>query len=121
MGFLFSIDEFINYCNKLKKVDFDSLIGTDFDTVDGKLFVKAYIPEQKSFENISKDVKRNKKLIAFNRIIPGEFMFHYDTSPLNRCINRINPDDIVTISLKLHGISLIISNAKVIIPRFIKS
>ena len=36
-------------------------------------------------------------------MIPGQFSFHYDTAPLNKNMYRIEPDDKVTISVKLHG------------------
>ena len=53
---------------------------------------------------------RNKKLKKFNKIIPGTFFFHYDTAPLNRNIDKINPTDVITITEKLDGTSFILAD-----------
>ena len=118
MGYLFGFDELKNWCPKLTENDILP-VGSDFDTVNGELFIKAYIPPIKEYPvRLSKDQKRNKKLAKFDRIIPGEFSFHYDTSQLNREMYRIKPDDMVTISVKLHGTSFIMGNVKTKKPRW---
>ena len=78
MGYLFGFDELKNWCPKLTENDILP-VGSDFDTVNGELFIKAYVPPIKEYPvRLSKDQKRNKKLAKFDRIIPGEFSFHYD-------------------------------------------
>lgn len=110
-GFLFSKTCMEKYCPKIKEVDLNAHIGEDFDTVNGNLFIKAYIPEVKNAPRQPglRSNKQNKKLKRFDRLIEGEFVFHYDTSPLNKNITRLNPDDKVVISSKLHGTSFITS------------
>lgn len=120
-GYIFGIDALINYCPDVANINFEELIDQDFDTVNGELFVKAYMPRIKAYErkqSNSKDRRRNKRIKKFDRMIPGQFSFHYDTQQLNRCMHKIQPDDIVTISLKLHGTSFIISNCKVLCPKY---
>lgn len=98
LGYLFSIAELQKVYPKLEITDIR--IGESFDTINGELFVKAYCPPIK----INSVRKPHEKLVKkFSCIIPEYFHFHYDTSPLNQNINRIKPDDIITISLKLHG------------------
>lgn len=118
MGVLFGIDAFKNWCPNLE-ADLSELEGTDFDTVNDVLFVKAYVPKMKEVQQRAPgDARRNKRLKQFNRMVPGQFSFHYDTQLFERSISRFNPDTMVTISNKLHGTSFIIGNIQVLAPRF---
>jgi len=119
MGFLFEPKLLINWCPLLKDFDFSSMIDQDFDTVNKELFVQAYIPPiPESPHRASGEGKRNKHLAKFDRMIPGQFSFHYDTAQLERNIHRLNPDDWVTISVKLHGTSLIVGNILTKAPKW---
>lgn len=115
-GFLFSVDAMAKYCPEIKDVDLESLIDNpsgiyDFDTVNGKLFIKVYmLPEKEPHHTGTGMTKKEKKLLRYNRIIPGEFKFHYDTQQLNKNMYAIKPTDVVTITNKIHGSSLIIGN-----------
>lgn len=116
MGYLFSIDELVKYNSKVKDVNLEELVGEDFDTVDGELFVKAYVPFVPEQRKRSKAEKRNKNIERFDRMIKGEFSYHYDTDPLAKNINKIHPTDCVSISYKLHGTSLICGKIHVKTP-----
>ena len=109
MGYLFSIDELAKWCPEVKDVYLPDLVGEDFDTVNGIEFIKAYVPfvPQRSNKGDGKSIdrKRNKKIEKFDRMIKGEFSFHYSSDPLPKCINRIKPNDMVSISVKCHGTS----------------
>lgn len=103
-GFLFEIESMAKFAPGIKDVNLEDYLNKDFDTVDGELFVKAYVPPVKP-ENVrkSKDAKRTKKLSRFDRMIDGEFFYHYDTNPLQKCVGLMDPDKPVTISVKVHG------------------
>lgn len=103
MGYLFSLDELAKYNPNVKDVNLSDLVGEDFDTIEDKLFIKAYVPFVPERRQASKVEKRNKKIEQFDRMVKGEFSFHYDTSPLPKCIGRLKPSDVVTITSKLHG------------------
>ena len=92
-------------------------VEEDFDTVNDVLFVKAYVPAVKEPRNAKKG-RYEKRVKKFNRMIPGQFAFHYDTQQLNRCMNRIKPSDSVSITVKEHGTSAIFGNVKVKMPRW---
>ena len=118
MGILLSVDSLKTWCPMLD-VDFDSLVGYDFDTLNGELMVKAYVPKVKQRpERTSKDGRRNKKLLKYDRLIPGQFSFHYDTNLFEKNVHRFKPEDIVTITNKLHGTSYIIGNVLVNKPKW---
>lgn len=116
-GYLFSIDELAKYNSKVKDVNLEEMLNEDFDTVDGEIFVKAYIPPmpQQSRRKTHSE-KRNKKIERFNRMIKGEFLFHYDTDPLKKNISKISPEDVVTLSVKVHGTSACFANVHVKYP-----
>ena len=120
MGYLFSIDELAKWCPEVKDVYLPDLVGEDFDTVNGIEFIKAYVPfvPQRSNKGDGKSIdrKRNKKIEKFDRMIKGEFSFHYSSDPLPKCINRIKPNDTVSISLKIHGTSFVCGKLHVKTP-----
>ena len=103
MGFLFSQEELANFNPKVNDINMEDLLNVDFDTIDGELFVKAYVPYvPQPKEKRSHTSKAQKKIEQFDRMIPGEFHFHYDTNPLGKNIWKIKPTDKVVISNKLH-------------------
>ena len=116
MGYLFSKDEMTKYCPKVVDINMEDYLNVDFDTVDGELFVKAYVPpiKERGMRGNGQS-KRDKKAKCFNRII--EWAFHYDTDMLAKNIWKIRPDDIVTITNKLHGTSWIAGKVKTRNPK----
>ena len=118
MGYLFGAEELVN--SGLVKKDFKLSIAdveTMFDSIGGEIFVKPYVPRVKSSNRVVSN-KRNKKLKLFNRVIPGEFSFHYDTDQLERNMHMFRPNDDISISVKLHGTSAIIGNVKTLKPKW---
>ena len=104
MGYLFGIESMINWCPMMKDFDMAANVGVDFDIVNGEKFICAYVPPIKEYpKRLGREGQRNKALKKFDRMIQGQFAFHYDTQQLNREIHRIKPEDIVTCSVKLHG------------------
>lgn len=110
MGVLFELEQFKNWCPILD-VDLEKLVGLDFDTVNGVLFIKAYVPESTGGDGgHHTGTGPQEPAITMNRMIPGQFAFHYDTQLFEKMVNRFKPEDVVTISNKLHGTSYIIGN-----------
>lgn len=123
MGFLFTIDEFNKWllAKHQSTISLDELsqyIGTNFDTYNDNELCKAYIPNQNNSnyycnKNTSSKIKKQD---IFNRIVNGQFAFHYDTAPLGKCLTQIHPNDNIGISVKLHGTSVVIGKLKTNIP-----
>lgn len=112
MGYLFK-PEHLGVLTDISCVNWEDHINEDFDTVGDTLLIKAFVPRIKEYvrkEGKTKRQKMAKRLEKISRLIEGQFAFHYDTKQLAREICRINPDDSVTISVKLHGISFIMAN-----------
>lgn len=124
-GFLFSQKSMALAFPGVEKLNLEDYIGTEFDTVDGVLFSKPYVPrikERKHSAGKGKHYKRHKKTIAkIDRIVEGQWQFHYDTQSLERNAWKIKPEDVVDISLKLDGTSIIFGNIQTRTPRLPKT
>lgn len=113
-GFLFAPKDLQKFDPSITNEEVESYVGQEFDTVNDVLFVQVYVPpvkEEKKRRN--KTSKADKKIKFFDRMIDGEFYFHYDTDQLEKNIQSIKPDEIVDISVKLHGTSSIIGKLHV--------
>lgn len=108
MGFIAGVNS-LEKAYGLKNVDWNNLIGTQFDSINDQIIVKKYIPIDQTKHSVSKS-KTSKQKNTFDRLIPGEFEFHYDTTMLAEHIKDVSPEDVVSITVKCHGTSVIISN-----------
>ena len=110
-GFLFDKSAFLKWNPELfKDVDLEDYLDIPcFDTIDGKQFIKVYIPYIPEHQTRSSR-NRDHMLKRFDRIIPEYFHFHYDTGQLTMLISEIRPKHVVSISVKLHGTSAIFGN-----------
>ena len=127
-GCLFTIDSIKKWKPEVENFDFEQCFQPNeegvvepfnFDTIGNDLFCKAYVPRI-NMPSARKDraEKRNRKIKRFNRMVEGQFSFHYDTSQLADNMWRINPDTMVTISVKVHGTSHIVGNLLVKKPKY---
>lgn len=119
MGFLFHQETMAKWKPAVADINLEDYVGLDFDTVDGELFIKVYVPKTntpKEPGSRSREKKRERSIQRFDKMIPGQFVHHYDTQPLGKNMFRIEPNSSVTISVKVHGTSGIFSNIKVKAP-----
>ena len=96
----------------------DDLVGTRFNMVGDEEICCKYIPLGKTpGENTHHTGDRGqwKKLMRktikrFDKLIEGQFTFHYDTKQLQQDIDILKPDDQITLTTKVHGTSVILAN-----------
>lgn len=114
-GYIAPVSSLVNYNENLAGTDWESLIGVSFDEILGEKFCWKYIPpvKEKPTPGQGRWKKRQKKLNRFDRIIPEVFSYHYDTQMLNANMWRFSPEDMVTITVKVHGTSAIFCNIPV--------
>lgn len=119
MGVLMRLESFIKWDESLSNVKLEdyvkfdengNFIPFDFDTINDKLFIKAYVPRVDVRRSGGGNGQKKDKTKRFNRMIEGEFAFHYDTAQLNSNMRRFKPDDDVYISVKVHGTSIVLGN-----------
>lgn len=114
MGYLFNQEAMARLCPEVLDLNLEDFVGEVFDTVDGELFVKAYVPVYNHPSTSNRGAgRRNRHIKQFDRMIPGEFSFHYDTDQLEKNMDKFTPDDKVTITVKMHGTSAIFANIRV--------
>lgn len=110
-GFLMDFDLFNNFLvdNINKRFGDEEIpVNTEFDSVkeDSKEFwiCKKYIV--KTQVSYSGKVSRYQKNVKkFNKVIDIQFRFHYETSQIKKIPNAIHPDDLISITNKIHGTS----------------
>ena len=115
-GFVADVSTIVNMDPTLANVDWESMVGCQFNMVGDIEFCKKYIPATSMRRDNSDGggqslwKKRMKKLKRFNRIREDQFAYHYDTKQLAEHIGQLNPDDVVSITVKVHGTSAIFAN-----------
>lgn len=112
-GFIAGVNSLEIAYPELVGTDWEAMVGTKFDSVGTKLVCEKYIP------SISQPIcqgdgqkhhrKSMKKLKRFDKLIPDQFVFHYDTTMLAERISIINPEDSISVTVKVHGTSVILS------------
>lgn len=113
-GFLFKPENIQLFDNTIKLSDVEEYVDQEFDTVNGELFVKAFVPPVKEKpQRGSRTNKAQKKIERFDRMVEGEFALHYTTDQFQKMVTLFRPDDIVDVSVKLHGTSIVIGNVHV--------
>ncbi|MBQ6277074.1 MAG: hypothetical protein IJK62_10290 [Bacteroidales bacterium] len=129
MGIIFREDSLVRWNERFKDVKLEDYIDHDdegneipfnFDTIDGVMFIKAYVPEfhgKKRRPPQGTTPRKKKSVKLFDRIIPEYFKFNYDTKMLNDNIWRFKPDDSVYITVKMHGTSAIFANVPTKVPK----
>jgi len=82
--------------------EFNSINETSYTEKD-KLEPRGYLVKKGNVKGRDKTVKRE------SRLVDNQFRLHVDTENLKRNMDKINPDDMITISEKHHGTSVVIS------------
>lgn len=101
MGFFIPLSslEFTKHNENLK-------VENIFDEINGIKICEKYVIKQSRLPGQGNKIKGKVKSI----VDPTQFNFHYSTGHLGKSVYRIKPDDVVGISSKIHGSSLVSSN-----------
>lgn len=108
-GFIVPAVEFTNWLISITNRDIELIDGTEFDTVEheGKTFWvnKKFIVKgsQGTPGGGSKKTRKVKK--ELDKVIPSQFRYHYETVIIKKCPNVIQPEDLISITEKIHGTS----------------
>lgn len=94
---------FIIPANSLTNSNVFLHLNTEFDTFEGKLICKKYIPRGLSQQGSGK--QRNRKAVKHSKIIDEQFRFHINTPQLGKNLAHIKGEDLISITRKVHGTS----------------
>lgn len=87
-------------------VSLSEYVGEEFDMIGDILMCKKYVvPVRMSGQNI-----KNGKKPRVSRLIDGQVHLHVDTENLRREAYKIDPEDVIDVSYKLHGTSWWVGN-----------
>ncbi len=111
-GLVVDVIKFRPYFNNDKEYDkFVCSEGKEFTAINDFEVCHKYVPPPPRNSHGNSDGKRRKN--EPSRLIDGIFHFHTDTSQLLRNVHKIKPNDVISISRKVHGSSGIASNSLV--------
>lgn len=119
-GFLLPLQTMLNFIVSSTNIDFsedECPVGTEFDEIehDGKSFwinkkyVVGKVEQQRAASGDKHLKKRQKGLKKFNRVIDGQFKFHYSTVIYRKEPTFVKPNDLISITSKWDGSSSIFS------------
>lgn len=101
-----SLYTWLTYIGKSQEVINKLTPGTEFDSVDDIILCRKYVPKITLTPGQPREGgKVTKKQRGVNKVIDTQFRFHYDTTLIKKCPNVIHPDDIISITAKVHGTS----------------
>lgn len=94
-------------------VEEENIVNLEFDTFtyNNKSFwisKKYIIPVKNNSE--PKDPNKKRGVKRFNRVIDTQFRFHYDTTLIKKEPWAIQPNDLISLTSKIHGTSSIYAN-----------
>ncbi len=106
-GFLLKAQDFVyalsSFSSFNRLIDVDS-IGQEFDSINDEVIIKKYVVQDQRKGGIKSDKKLARKV---SRVVENQFRFHIDTEHLKKNIYKVNRNDYVSITAKLHGTSFI--------------
>lgn len=81
-------------------------VGEEFDTIGNVLLGKKYAVPRKVSSNTPGQPKKKR---FESKLVDNQFRLHDSTSQLNKNMHRVQPEDIISVTWKLHGTSFVSS------------
>ena len=115
-----SLQEWLEHEKNTKlSINWDDLVGTEFDYFDDIFICKKYTSIQERNEKQKlESTKKGKKVVKESKLVENQFKLHSDTPQLGKNIHTVFPEDIISITAKLHGTSGVFS--KLLIKKQLK-
>lgn len=94
--------------------DYSSLEdGTEFDELANSKICEKYVIRR----NDSRNPKQREAANYISRIVEGQFRLHTDTENLRKNIQKLSPEDVISITYKMHGTSFVVGKVLTIKPQ----
>ena len=110
LGFVVPVQTLEEVWPSLEQMDWSKHLNEQFDMIDDKVICWKYVPPCKP---VKTPEPQRSVALGFDRLIPGQFHFHYGTGWLADNLQYFNPWDEIDITIKVHGTSVVISNVLV--------
>lgn len=79
--------------------------GAEFDALDNKVLVQKYVVKRVQTPGSGNKQKKDKQPVGLDKLVENQFRFHYNTVLIKKCPWAIGPDDLISITTKVHGTS----------------
>ena len=112
MGYLVPVQTITQWINI--NIPWGDHIGEEFDTIGDKLMVEKYIVPNRGGLGTNKQGKKPR----VTRLIENQVRLHADTENLRKNAHKIDSEDLITISYKIHGTSFWVGN--LMVKRYLK-
>lgn len=109
MGYVVPVSTFDYMLNEKELEELASKVGEEFDTLKGVLLVKKYVVVRQQGLGGGDGKPKQGRSPKVSKLIDKQFRLHYDTSQLGKNMHRIQPEDVISITWKLHGTSWVSS------------
>lgn len=105
-GFIMSIESITKWISSLGHTEAVTGIdaGTEFDRVGNLFICKKYVLKNRTSGSSNK-TRTGKQPKGLSKLVDNQFRFHYDTILIKKCPWIIKPNDIISITSKVHGTS----------------
>lgn len=77
-------------------------VNTEFDYFDDVQICEKYV-NREVLKQQALAGKKDKKAVRQSKLVDGQFRLHIDTSHLSKNSHKISPNDVISITNKLHG------------------
>lgn len=104
MGFFIPVESLRSF------TEFPYIEGDEIEKIKDYTISTKYIPRTNRVNTAGPKQGRKPRE---SKVIDGQFRFHFDTTQLGKNIHKIQPDDQIAITWKLHGTSAIVGNVLV--------
>jgi hypothetical protein len=102
-GYIAPVDSIYQWLNNGFTFSDDD-IGKEFDTIGDIKICEKYVSvtQRQKSEKVNKN---QKKVVREPKVCENQFRFHLSTNQLKKEIYKVNPEDYISITKKLHGTS----------------
>jgi len=109
-GWLVKADVFFE-CFDITVADrmLEAIIDDEFDTIDDTLVCEKYVPIIKEPRNSGTGPKTKRPKLK-DWLYEDQFKFHNNTTPFKKNLSNFWPDDVISITNKWHGTSVVLAN-----------
>lgn len=107
-GYMIPINDLFNW----QHIDVDLSkceIGLEFDTFNGIKLCEKYVVQVKENKNSSPKERKSMNTLMQDILIERQLKFHVETSHFKNNLHKLNPEDTIVITNKLHGSSCILA------------
>jgi hypothetical protein len=120
-GYIVPVLDFFEWLSKKsgKKLTFaDAEVDVEFDYFDDVMICEKYVNREVLRQQALSEAREKKKgkVARQSKLIEGQFRFHIDTAHLSKNIHNIEPNDLISITNKIHGTSFIVGKVLCVKP-----